>query len=179
MTARSEAKEGRCLGALPAGPGRTSEADLTGLGGGDRAAWYLEACGRAGIDPAERPFAVRRVAGREALVAVAGAAARMAASRGVALATVAGPEAVVLGGVVLVKVVCRATAPDGRAEEATATVPWAHPTRSEALCVARARARATLSLLGIAALDESDLQVFSACDLSTNNGAPARARRLS
>jgi hypothetical protein len=78
-----------------------------------------------------------------------------------------------------VKVVCRATGPDGRAEEATATVLWAHPTRSEALCVARARARATLSLLGIAALDESDLLVFTASDFSTLKDAPARARRIS
>lgn len=177
--ARLEAKEGRCLGALPAGPGRAGEADLTALGGGDRAAWYAAACDRAGLDPAERPFDVRRVAGREAIVAVGGAVARMAASRAITLATVTGPEATVVGGMVLVKVVCRATAPDGRAEEATATVPWAHPTRSEALCVARARARATLALLGIAALDESDLLVFAANDGAVFNGAPARARRVS
>ncbi len=179
MTAQSEAKEGRCSGALPAGPGRAGEADLTALRGTDRAAWYAAACDRAGLDPAERPFDVRRVAGREAIVAVGGAAARMAASRGVTLTTVTGPEALVVGGVVLVKVVCRATGPDGRAEEATATVLWAHPTRSEALCVARARARATLSLLGIAALDESDLLVFTASDFSTLKDAPARARRIS
>ncbi|MFO0603919.1 MAG: hypothetical protein U0324_12135 [Polyangiales bacterium] len=177
--ARFEAVEGRCLGALPAGPARAGEADLSPLGGNDRAAWYAAACDRAGLDPAERPFAVRRVAGREALVAVGGAAERMAASRNLALATVEGPVATVVGGAVLVKVVCRATAPDGRAEVATATVPWAHPTRSEALCVARARARATLSLLGIAALDESDLAAFVADEVMGFNGAPARARRVS
>jgi len=173
----SAGRAGGGLGALPDGPSRASEADLAALDGADRATWCAEACARAGLDPAGRPFAIRRVAGREAPVAVDGATARMAAARGLTLTVVAGPTATVVGGVVLVRAVCRAGGPDGRAETATATAPWSHPTRSAALAVARAQARATLSLLGIAALDASDLAAFAATAEQTAHGAPAGARR--
>lgn len=165
--------------ALPEGAARAGEADLSLLDTAHRTAWYLAACDRAGLDPAARPFALHRVAGREALVAVPGAVRRMAASRGIAVVTVRGPEATMLGGFPLLRAVCRATAPDGRAEAATATVPWFHPTRAEALCVARAQARATLSLLGIAALDESDLAAFAAEEILGFHSASTRTRRAS
>jgi hypothetical protein len=168
-----------CLGGLPVTQARAGEADLAALGDEDRAVWCAAACARAGLDPAERPFVIWQSLGREAPVAVAESAVRMAVSHGLSLHTVEGPETTVIDGVVLVRVVCRATAPDGRVEVATATVPWVHPTRSAALCVNRAKARATLALLGIAALDESDLAAFAGRESSHLKGTPHGARRIS
>lgn len=155
------AREGVCSGAVPVGgPAWVGESDVGAMSADGRAAHYLAACEGAGVDPGEGPFLTVRVGGRVALCAARGVVERLAAMHGIAHELVEAPHAVILCGATLVKVVSRATAPDGRSETVTATVPWAHPTRSLALCVARARARATLSLLGVAALDESELEAI-------------------
>lgn len=157
-TRRNPTKERFCSGAVPTGgPAWVAEADVGPLAPVDRASHYLAVCERAGVAPEERWLRLARVGGRVVLLAVEGAAEKIAARQGLTLDITEGPRAVELGGRSLAYAVCRATHPDGRVETSTATVAWEHTPDALARCTERARRRATWSLLGLAVLDEGEL----------------------
>jgi hypothetical protein len=151
---------GGVSGAVPTASAWMAESEVGTLQGNNLAAHYITACERAGIDPSQRPFLVVRVGVRDVLCATHKAVKLMNIIHGITHEMVEGPCAVDLCGVQLVKVVCRAKARDGRVETATATVLWGQPQNSLEGCMARARGRATLSLLGLAVLDEHELEMI-------------------
>ncbi len=81
-----------------------------------------------------------------------------------------GPKVIDLAGTKLVYAVCRAAHPNGRFETATATVPLTDPVNVLMKCETKAKRRATLSILGLSMLDETELESIPASVQSPGGG---------
>ena len=130
--------------------------DLSGLGPEGRAQLYVQACAALGLNPHAQPFAFLRLGGKEVLYATRGATDQLAAIHGLTREIVDGPRVIELAGVKLVFAVCRATHPNGRVETSVATVALADPVNALMRVETKAKRRATLSILGLAILDETE-----------------------
>lgn len=136
--------------------------DLSGLGPGERARFYVQMCEGLGLNPHAQPFAFLRLNGKEVLYATRGATDQLAAMHRVNREIIDGPKVIDLAGTKLVYAVCRASLPNGRVETATATVPLADPVNVLMKAETKAKRRATLSILGLGVLDELEIETIPA-----------------
>lgn len=136
--------------------------DLSGLGPEDRARYYIAVCEGLGLNPHSQPFTYLRLNGKEILYAGRGCTDQLAAIHRVTRTIVDGPRLMDLGGTKLIYCVAQASHPNGRIETATATVPFIDPVNVLMKCETKAKRRATLSLLGLAMLDEMELETIPA-----------------
>lgn len=136
--------------------------DLSGLAPKDRARFYVQVCNGLGLNPAAKPFDFLRLNGKEVLYANKNAGDQLAAIHRVNRKIIDGPKIVDLAGTKLVLAVCEASLPNGRIETATATVPLVDPINVLMKAETKAKRRATMSILGLAILDEMELETIPA-----------------
>jgi len=134
--------------------------DISGLSADEKLRYYVQMCESLGLNPAAQPFAVLKLSGKEVLYASRGATDQLAAIHKLNREIIDGPKVIDLGGVKLVYAVCRATHPNGRIETAVATLPLGDPVNVLMKCETKAKRRATLSILGLGMLDESELETI-------------------
>lgn len=149
--------------------------DLSGLAPKDRARHYVQMCGQLGLNPASHPFAFLRLNGKEILYATRGATDQLAKIHGVNREIIDGPKVIDLAGTKLVIAVCKASMRDGRFETATATVPLVDPANVLMKAETKAKRRATLSILGLGLLDETELETIPASVQEPGGGVDLRA----
>jgi hypothetical protein len=150
---------------VPADPGALLEqvviaGDLARLTPAQRVAYYRSVCDSLGLNPLTKPFDYLHLNGRLVLYATRTATDQLRASRGISVQIVSRE---MLEGAGLYVVTARATSRDGRTDEAVGAVSIAG-LRGEALANAlmkaetKAKRRATLSLVGLGWLDESEAE---------------------
>lgn len=138
--------------------------DISALTAEERAKFYVQMCGALGISAASQPLAVLRLNGKEVLYVTRGATDQLAAIHRLNRRIVDGPRVIDLAGTKLVLAVCEATHPNGRVETATATVPLTDHVNVLMKCETKAKRRATLSILGLGMLDETEIETIPARD---------------
>jgi hypothetical protein len=136
--------------------------DISALNADERARYYVSLCDSLGLNAATQPFAVLRLNGKEILYPTRGATDQLAAMHRVNRRIIDGPKVVDVAGTKLVYALCEASLPNGRVETATATVPLQDPVNVLMKCETKAKRRATLSILGLAMLDETELETIPA-----------------
>jgi hypothetical protein len=146
--------------------------DISGLTADQKVQHYLGMCRILGLDAATQPLAYLRLSGKEVLYVTRGATDRLAAMHGLNREIIDGPRVMDLAGTKLVYAVCRATLPGGRYETATATLPLSDPATVLMKAETKAKRRATLAILGLGLLDETE--VDSIPGAQTVEPAPAR-----
>jgi hypothetical protein len=149
--------------------------DLSGLAPKDRARHYVQMCEQLGLNAASHPFAYLRLNGKEILYATRGATDQLAKIHGVNREIIEGPKVIDLAGTKLVIAVCKASMRDGRFETATATVPLVDPANVLMKAETKAKRRATLSILGLGLLDETELETIPASVQEPGGGVDMRA----
>ena len=149
--------------------------DISGLSPTDRVRYYLKTCADLKLNPSAQPFAFLRLNGKEVMYPTRGATDQLAAIHGINREIIDGPKVLDLAGAKVLFAVCRATF-GHRVETATAAVPL--PTGAENICNAvmktetKARRRATLAILGLALVDETELETIPAGQ-KADLGAPS------
>jgi len=134
--------------------------DLSRLTPAQRVAYYRSVCDSLGLNPLTQPFNYLNLSGRLVLYATRTATDQLRASRGISVQIVSRE---MLEGAGLYVVTARATARDGRTDEAVGAVSIAG-LKGEPLANAlmkaetKAKRRATLSLVGLGWLDESEAE---------------------
>lgn len=146
--------------------------DTSGLSHSDRLAYYMKLCADLGLNPAAQPFAYLKLNGKDVLYATRGATDQLAAIHKLNREIIDGPKVIDLAGTKLVYAVCRATHPNGRVETATATVPLVDPANVYMKCETKAKRRATLSILGLGILDETEIETIPAAARETPASRP-------
>ena len=131
--------------------------DVSGLRPDQRVALYLATCKELGLNPRAQPFTFLRLNGKEVMYAGRGCTDQLARIHSVTREVIDGPKLIDLGGTKLIYCVARATLPGGRFETATATLPFTDPAMVLMKAETKAKRRATLGLLGLALLDESEV----------------------
>ena len=139
----------------PAALSLAARGDLSALSPAEKARHYVATCERLGLNPHTAPFQYLRLNGKEVLYATRGATDQLAELHGLTRTLVDGPKVIDLAGTKLVYCVCKVVHPNGRFETATATVPLVDPVNVLMRCETKAKRRATLSILGLAPLDET------------------------
>ena len=134
--------------------------DISGLTADQKVQHYLGMCRILGLDAATQPLAYLRLSGKEVLYVTRGATDRLAAMHGLNREIIDGPRVMDLAGTKLVYAVCRATLPGGRYETATATVPLTDPVNVLMKCETKCKRRATLAILGLGLLDETEVETI-------------------
>ena len=145
--------------------------DLSGLSPADKTQYYKSLCERLGLDPATQPFIPLKLNGKEILYASRGCTDQLARLHNVNRLIVSREE---ISGVYLI--VCEASLPNGRSEQSTGAVSIGGQkgdqlANSLMKCETKAKRRATLSLLGLGMLDESELET-----IPQYNQAPTKAQ---
>jgi hypothetical protein len=151
--------------------------DISSLRPEERARYYIQLCESLGLNPASQPLAPLKLNGKEILYPTKGATDQLAAIHGVQREIIDGPKVIDLGGQKLVYAVCRATLPNGRSETAISTVPLQDPANVYMKCETKGKRRATLSLLGLGMLDESELDTIPAAVKAPGRPIPIRPER--
>jgi hypothetical protein len=134
--------------------------DLARLTPAQRVSYYRSVCESLGLNPLTQPFNYLTLNGRLVLYATRTATDQLRASRGISVQIVSREMLQDAG---LYVVTARATSRDGRTDEAVGAVSIAG-LRGEALANAlmkaetKAKRRATLSLVGLGWLDESEAE---------------------
>jgi len=134
--------------------------DLARLTPAQRVAYYRSVCESLGLNPLTQPFNYLNLSGRLVLYATRTATDQIRATRGISVQIVSREMLQDAG---LYVVTARATSRDGRTDEAVGAVSIAG-LRGEALANAimkaetKAKRRATLSLVGLGWLDESEAE---------------------
>jgi hypothetical protein len=136
--------------------------DISALSPEERAKFYIQMCASLGLSAASQPFAVLRLNGKDLLYPTRGATDQLAAIHKLNRRIIDGPRVIDLAGTKLVFAVCEATHPNGRVETATATVPLTDPVNVLMKCETKAKRRATLSILGLGMLDETEVETIPA-----------------
>lgn len=134
--------------------------DISALTAEERTRFYVQMCESLGLNPTSQPFAMLRLQGKEILYPTRGATDQLAAIHRITREIVDGPRLIDLGGTKLVYALCRATHPNGRVETASATVPFQDPVNVLMKAETKAKRRATLSILGLGMLDESEIETI-------------------
>jgi hypothetical protein len=131
--------------------------DLAQLTPAQRARYYLETCRSLRLNPLTRPFEYLNIGGKLTLYARKDATDQLRRLHGISVEIVDREQ---VGDLYVVR--ARATAPDGRVDEATGAVAIAG-LKGEALgnavmrCETKAKRRVTLSIVGLGWIDESEL----------------------
>jgi hypothetical protein len=123
----------------------------------DRARAYVQVCAQHGLNALSQPFAFLRLNGKEVLYATRGATDQLAAKHSITREIIDGPKIVDIAGTKVALCTARATLPTGRSETGTATLPVADPVNLYMKLETKAKRRATIALLGLAMLDETEL----------------------
>jgi len=136
--------------------------DLKALSPEQKVQYYTSVCERVGLDPVARPFAYMTLSGREVLYCDKGGAEQLRKLHKVSLKITDRQK---IEDVCVVT--CEATLPDGRCDASTGAVSIAGlkgDAMANALMKAetKAKRRATLSILGLGMLDESELETIPA-----------------
>jgi hypothetical protein len=139
----------------PAALSLAARGDLSALSPAEKARHYVATCERLGLNPHTAPFQYLRLNGKEVLYATRGATDQLAALHNLNREILDGPKVIDLAGTKLVYCVCKVTLPNGRFETATATVPLVDPVNALMRAETKGKRRATLSILGLAPLDET------------------------
>ena len=134
--------------------------DISGLTAAQKVQHYLGMCRILGLDAATQPLAYLRLSGKEVLYVTRGATDRLAAMHSLNREIIDGPKVIDLAGTKLVIAVCRATLPGGRYETATATLPLSDPATVLMKAETKAKRRATLAILGLGLLDETEVDAI-------------------
>lgn len=136
--------------------------DLSNLKPEEKARYYSALCERLGLDPATQPFTPLKLNGKEILYATKGATDQLARLHNVNRQIVDERE---MRDVYVVTV--EATLPNGRKEQSKGAVTLGQ-IKGDAFCNAimkaetKAKRRATLSILGLGMLDESEMETIPA-----------------
>jgi hypothetical protein len=136
--------------------------DISALSPEERAKFYLQMCDALGLTAATQPFAVLRLNGKEILYPTRGATDQLAAIHRLNREIIDGPRVIDVAGTKMIYAVCRATHPNGRVETAVATVPVNDPLNGLMKAETKAKRRATLSILGLGMLDETEIETIPA-----------------
>lgn len=136
--------------------------DYSRLNPGQRVELYLRTCKEHGLNPQAQPFTFLRLNGKEVMYANKGCTDQLARIHNVTREIIDGPKVIDLAGTKLVFCAAKATLPNGRSETSTATVPLVDPPNVLMKAESKAKRRATLSILGLAMLDESELDTIPA-----------------
>jgi hypothetical protein len=136
--------------------------DISALSPEERARFYLQMCESLGLSAASQPLAVLRLNGKEILYPTRGATDQLAAIHRLNRRIVDGPKLVDIAGTKMIYAVCEATHPNGRSETAVATVPAQDLINALMKCETKAKRRATLSILGLGMLDETEIDTIPA-----------------
>lgn len=134
--------------------------DISALSPQEKTRYYAALCERLGLDPYTQPFTPLRLNGKEVLYASRAATDQLARIHGVTRRVVSRER---LEDVYVVTV--QASLPNGRTEDAIGAVPLGG-LKGEALANAlmkaetKAKRRATLAILGLGMLDESELETI-------------------
>lgn len=131
--------------------------DISKLTAAQKTTYYRRRCESLGLDPASKPFDVLKLSGKEVLYMNRGGTDQLAKIHRVSRRITEGPCCKTIEGVKVAYAKCEATTPDGRVEEVVATLPWSDPAMILMKVDTKARRRATLSITGAAALDESEI----------------------
>ncbi|MCX7619138.1 MAG: hypothetical protein N2041_14570, partial [Tepidiforma sp.] len=134
--------------------------DISALSPAERAKYYVQMCESLGLTAATQPFAILRLNGKEILYPTRGATDQLAAIHKLNREIIDGPKVIDVAGTKMIYAMCRATHPNGRSETAVATVPVSDPLNALMKAETKAKRRATLSILGLGMLDESELDTI-------------------
>jgi hypothetical protein len=134
--------------------------DISALSHEERASYYLHLCESLGLSAASQPFIPLHLNGKEVLYASRTATDQLAAIHCLTREIIDGPKVIDLAGTKIVYAACRATHPNGRTETAVATVSVSDPLNCYMKVETKAKRRATLSILGLGVLDESELETI-------------------
>jgi hypothetical protein len=146
--------------------------DISALSPEERAKFYLQMCEALGLTAATQPFAILRLNGKEILYPTRGATDQLAAIHRLNREIVDGPRVIDVAGTKMIYAVCRATHPNGRVETAVATVPVNDPLNGLMKAETKAKRRATLSILGLGMLDETEIETIPASVSRTSMELP-------
>ena len=141
--------------------------DISALSPEERAKFYLQMCESLGLSAASQPFALLKLNGKEVLYPTRGATDQLAAHHRLSRRIVEGPEVRDFGGTKLLFCRAEVTHPNGRVETAIATLPARIDENSLMKLETKAKRRATLSILGLGMLDESEIESIPAGASST------------
>lgn len=130
--------------------------DLSGLSPEDKARHYLQLCEQLGLNPATQPIAFLRLQNREVAYVRREGTDQLAALHRLNREIIDGPRVIDVAGTKLVYAVCRITHPNGRFETSTATMPLQNIANVLMAVESKAKRRATLSILGLGAMDETE-----------------------
>lgn len=136
--------------------------DLSGLKPEEKAIYYKQLCDRLGLDATTKPFDILKLNGKEVMYPTKGATDQLARIHNVNRRIIEEKE---MRGVYIVT--CEASLPNGRCEQSKGVVTIENA-KGDALCNSimkaetKAKRRATLSILGLAMLDESELETIPA-----------------
>jgi hypothetical protein len=158
--------------------------DISGMSASQQVQYYCELAQSLGLNPLFKPFDALNLQGKKVLYANRGATDALARAQNVKRECVSEPRVVSLpsptgtGEVKIVMCRYRATLPNGRAEERTATVIYRDPANDFMKCETKAARRATLAVLGIGVLDESELDSIPGARVPTQAMSEASALYL-
>jgi hypothetical protein len=147
--------------------------DISGMNASQQVQYYCELARAMGLNPLFKPFDALSLQGKKVLYANRGATDALARAQNVRRECVSEPRVVSLpsptgtGEVKIVTCRYRATLPNGRAEERTATILYRDPANDFMKCETKAARRATLAVLGIGVLDESELDSIPGASIPT------------
>lgn len=146
--------------------------DLSALSPQDKTHYYASLCDRLGLDPATQPFIPLKLNGKEILYASRGCTDQLARIHRVNRQIIKEEE---MRGAYIVTV--EAMLPDGRKEQSKGAVTI-EGLKGDAFCNAimkaetKAKRRATLSILGLGLLDETELETIPAYRQTQEEIAP-------
>lgn len=135
---------------------------------------YDQTCRSMGLNPATMPLMPIRLNGKLVLYPTRGATDQLAAIHRINREIIEGPDVREILGAKIGYAKCRATHPNGRTETAIATVPATDPAMLYMKLETKAKRRATLSILGLGMLDESEVSDIPARDKAPASYGPVR-----
>ncbi|MBL8684393.1 MAG: hypothetical protein JNK05_34790 [Myxococcales bacterium] len=139
-----------------------TKGDLSALNEAELTAYYARMCEELGLTAATQPFALLKLNGKLIMYPTRGATDQLAAIHRLNREIVDGPRVIDVAGTKMIYAVCRASHPNGRVETAVATVPLNDPINGLMKAETKAKRRATLSILGLGMLDETELDTIPA-----------------
>jgi hypothetical protein len=146
--------------------------DISGLSPQEKTHYYAALCERLGLDPYTQPFTPLKLNGREILYASRAATDQLARIHNVTRRVMSRER---IEDVYVVTV--QASLPNGRTEDAIGAVPLSN-LKGESLANAlmksetKAKRRATLAILGLGMLDESELETLPKSSISPSEPTP-------
>lgn len=149
-----------------------SNKDTKSLSQAEREAALAGLSRALGLNPLTNAVRFIALQGGEALYVTRQGTDQIAARLRINRETIVGPEIRDIAGVKMVFCQVRATAPDGRSDVATATIPLKDPANDLMKCETKGKRRAVLSLVGLGLLTEEDAEAAQVSDAVRQNDDP-------